>query len=1001
MSAPSFYTIPPGCSFAIDLAKGLLQDASSPEILAKTQILLPTKRAVRALSAAFTQVSDGKALLLPKMTALGDMDDDDHEATSYGGLGLASDGALPPAISDMRRLCLIARQIQSFPIAGQRPSQAQSFTLARTLIQLFDQVQNAEFDIAQMRDLWPADLASHWQDIARFLEILWTYWPTILAAEKAMDPVARRIALMERRGQLWQDQPPQTPVIIAGSTGTLPATQKLMRVISQLPQGQIIFPGLLPFYDADDWQDISQDKVHPLHPLSVTMAALNITPDDVAVWPASQRISDATYARQTFMSEVMRPASQTDKWRKLPDAKTPLTEAATYDGFRRIEAEDTHEEAAIIALLMRQSLEVPKQTALLVTADRQLARMVQSELRRFDIEIDDSAGAPLSHSLIGSYLHYLASLIAPTDFISDLVTLAGHPFATGQMARVPFRQKFDAFNLAFLRGPLTFFDQDSLRDFAHNQNAADQQDLVAFLTHHVLDLLAPLCDLGQKSEVTLSECAKILGQVAEAFAATKTDDLSDAIAKLWSGYDGEAAAKLLSDLADYGGDMLIAPSSFVTIFADMMAGQVVRKPYQSQSRLAIVGAVESRMISADLVILSGLNEGVWPPRATRDLWMNSQMANDIGLPDKQWRIALSAHDFMMAATMKQVVITRARRQNGQPTLPSRWLTRMDAVMAALKIEDLIKPHMPDDVAAILQWRKSQIVQPIAPPNPKPPIAYRPVRFSATQFDVLIGDPYAVYARSVLGLRSLDGVNEKPNAALKGTIYHEALHLFTKAHPTGEIGPHHEQELIAIGDRLMAPYANHYEVAHFWKPQFAVLAKWFVAHDAKWRDRGQKNHVEIKGSLILPVGTKEITITAKADRIIVAPDGTVTILDYKTGRVPSKKAVQGGRRCQMLVETVLVTQGAFPDIDQKDDAPKLVYVKLKGRGEQAGEITDMDLGEEVTSSDIFDAMTALLLRFEDPEMGYRSEPDGRGRQDYSDYRHLARVKEWRVLEADSD
>ena len=256
----------------------------------QTLILVPTRRAQRAsLSAAFLSSTDGQAMLLPKIKAIGDIDDD-----SLPDALLPDVGELPPAIPEMRRLCLIARQVQSFPIGGQRPSEVQAFALARALISLFDQMQNADFfDPQELASLWPQELAAHWHDIAQFMTIMTQYWPAscsvaILKAEKAMDPVQRRLALLQKQLDIWQQNPPDTPVIVAGSTGTLPATQRLMKLVASLPHGQIIFPGLIPHIDEQDWQVISQDKVHPFHPLSITLKALSLTLKDVRIWPASE-----------------------------------------------------------------------------------------------------------------------------------------------------------------------------------------------------------------------------------------------------------------------------------------------------------------------------------------------------------------------------------------------------------------------------------------------------------------------------------------------------------------------------------------------------------------------------------------------------------------------------------------------------------------------------------------------------------------------------------------
>ena len=985
MHTTSFFTIPPGCAFASDLAKGILAQSKTPQELANTQIFLPTRRAVRALSTAFLQQSEGQALLLPKMMAIGDIDEEAFE------FPLSDDGSLPPAIAEMRRLCLIARQVQAFPIKGYRPNEAQAFALARALIGLFDQIQNAEFEIENLQDLWPQELASHWQDIAQFLSILWQFWPQILRQEQAMDPVARRIALMSAQAQIWQEQPPETPIILAGSTGTLPATQGLMKVIAQLPKGQVVFPGLMTDIKADDWREIGKDKVHPLHPLAVTCEALSIGLSDLAIWPASDIAPHK--ARQQFLTEVMRPASQTDKWRDNRAMPTSLLSREPYEGLRRLEVQNNHEEAVAISLLMREALEVPEKTTILVTADRQLARMVRSELARYGVGIDDSAGDPLSQSAIGAFLTLLARLIAGQDILFHLIALADHPFSCGQTSRVQFRQQIDEIHKRYLRGALPYDDL-----FALHEHMAKHPELQQFLDTHILTPLRPLWALQKKAQLSLSDCADCLGQVAEAFAASAPDDEAAAVAKLWSGPDGEVAAKLLQDMTSYGHDFAVSPEAFFDIWQELAQTTEVRLPFQKQSRLAILGAVESRMVSADLVILSGLNEGTWPPKASQNLWMNQAMANQIGLPHNQWRIALSAHDFLMAASMPDVVITRARRQDDRLTMQSRWLTRMDAVMTALKVSDLIAPHIPDDIAEVLAWRRNIEARPIAPPAPKPPVHMRPTRFSATEFDVLIDDPYGLYAKKILGLRALPPLNEAPNVALKGTLFHKALQDFCQKYPDHKTGAGALDELLQMAKPLFDKWQDHYVVSFFWWPQFIAVAKWFIETESHIRQAGDISFAEIKGVVRITIGSRQFEVTAKADRIVHHKDQSATIIDYKTGQAPSKRSVAKGRSTQMLVEQALVEAGGYEALGTVQEIRALEYWQLSGREAAAGAITNvLPKQTEEGAPDILDSIAHLLTRFEDEQMPYHAEPNPAGRRKYSDYRHLARFREWRVLE----
>ena len=197
-----------------------------------------------------------------------------------------------------------------------------------------------------------------------------------------IDPSVRRLALLDKQLQKWSDQPPQTPVILAGSTGSLPKTVALMRAVRKLPAGLLVFPGHDgSLVSTDDLNSILSDVGHPLHQLFTTFSSLDVTPDKVPVWPACSSQPVIT-ARTALMRQVFLPAEQTSQWRQI-SRDHPEVEAKALTGLRLIEADDTHHEADIIACIMRETLETPEKTAMLVTPDRQLARQVRAALLKW------------------------------------------------------------------------------------------------------------------------------------------------------------------------------------------------------------------------------------------------------------------------------------------------------------------------------------------------------------------------------------------------------------------------------------------------------------------------------------------------------------------------------------------------------------------------------------------------------------------------------------------
>ena len=331
---PHIYTIAPDRAFLGTLAQGLLELAGGdPLMLPRMTVLLPTRRAARALREAFLRLTaegkdPGAPLLLPRLRPIGDLDDDEIGQGLGGGEGDDPSLAVPPAIPELRRRLLLTQLVLRWSKAGGEvdgeaallPGQAAS--LAAALARLLDAAASEEQSFDKLRDLVPDDLAAHWQTVLRFLEILPQRWPEILAAEGALDPAERRNLLLRRQAEAWRQTPPPGPVIAAGLTGGIPALVELLSVIAWFDQGIVILPGLDPSCDALEWDLIIEEPAHPQHLMALLLRALDIAPEDVREWPlrAPPAPASGREPRRRLVTEALRPAALTDAWRDLPPA---------------------------------------------------------------------------------------------------------------------------------------------------------------------------------------------------------------------------------------------------------------------------------------------------------------------------------------------------------------------------------------------------------------------------------------------------------------------------------------------------------------------------------------------------------------------------------------------------------------------------------------------------------------------------------------------------------
>ena len=981
--AARLFTIPPGVSFVDALAAGLLAEtAGDPLRLARYTILLPTRRARRALDEAFLRQSDGRPLLLPRILPLGDLDPDDallagsDEATAIDTIPELAE--LPPAIPALRRQLLLAQAVQAAARASGSPMTIDQATrLAAELARLLDQVQTEQLTFDRLRDLVPEDYASHWQITLRFLSVLTQEWPKLLAAEGCIDPAERRNRALTAQAAAWRRQPPADPVIAAGSTGSIPATAALIEVIADLPVGRVVLPGLDRALDDETRTAVLEDPAHPQHGLCVLLRRLQVAPAAVRQW-ADQNLPATPPARATFVNEALRPAATTEKWRALaPVAGNAL------DGVQRIDCAGPQEEAGVIALLLRSIAEEPGKRGALVTPDRALARRVAAELKRWAIDVDDSAGQPLDQTVPGTFLRLTAQLLAEEFAPVSLLGALKHPVAAGGIDPAALRAWVRDLERAALRGVRPAPGIAGLKAALSDKEAAH----FGALLDRLAVLAAPLGQLIFAPQARLADLIDAHVALAEGLAAS---DRESGAARLWAGDGGEAVATFIANLRQAASGFAPMPGDrYPALLGDLLARQVVRPRYGRHPRLAIWGPLEARLQHADLLVLGGLNEGTWPAEVAADPWLSRPMRRDFGLPAPERRIGLAAHDVAQAMGAPMVALTRALRVEGTPTVPSRWLMRLEGLMRSLGI-DPASIHG----GAWLDWQarldQAEAVRPVAPPMPRPPVKQRPRTIRVTEVELWRRDPYGIYARRILRLQPLDPIDAEPSAADRGNWIHSALERFVSEFPHA-VPSDALKRLLAIGRQEFGPQMSRPAVGAFWWPRFERIARWFVESERERRGGLAALHAEVKGRLQFAAPAGAFTLTATADRIECGQDGALVLIDYKTGSLPKPRDIEFGFSPQLPLEAAIAAAGGFADIPPAGVA-SLQFWRLTG-GNPAAEIRQLKPDPMESADAALVGLKALVAAFDSPATAYHSEPDPEFAPRFSDYGHLARVKEW--------
>jgi ATP-dependent helicase/nuclease subunit B len=941
----NIFTIEPHLPFLDTLAGELWRQTNGDGfLLSKHLVLLPTRRACRHLGASFAKIAAGKPLLLPRMQPLGDIDEEEIAFADENGFDLE------PAIAPLKRLMLLTQQVQTRDPDMSWDQAAQG---AEALARFLDQIQIEQCDINKLPTLVDTDeLAEHWQQTVAFLDIVTKNWPLILAEEGCLDPATRRNAVLKIQADLWLRNPPSFPIIAAGSTGSVPATGTLLNVIASLEKGAVILPGLDRTLDNEAWDEI--DETHPQNSMKNLLKRMNVKREDVKDFGPAPSFSPRT----KLISEAMRPAGLTDAWRALAGK----LDRKAISGLTSLTLDHPQEEAQVIALRLRSLLETPDKVAAFVTADRSLALRVAALLRRWNIDVDDSGGTPLAFLPLGAFLDLILTAASPYAGYTDLLALLKHPLAACGLNPAACRKE--------------------AREAEIRVRNLEEEDF-----QEIKKILRPLTDLWSRP-YTLSDHIKTHIEVAEKLAAS---DTQSGAMRLWQGEHGEEIAAWMNEWRfDTDGFPPFSGRDYAALFGSLSSTKTIRSTRQTHPRLSILGPLEARLISADLIVLGGMNEGMWPPDAGFDPWMSRPMRKKFDLPSPEFRIGLSAHDFGRLACAEEVFITRSLRSNGTPTVPSRFLLQIEAVLRAAGLSD----EGTDTLLPQEPWRQwahaldePEIIKACERPQPIPPLEARPTTLSVTEITTWLRNPYAIYAKHILKLKKLEELDAELDASDRGIMIHNALEKFTRAYPD-TLPADAEVKLLEIGRTLFANDHGNPRVKAFWWARFIDIADWFC-NEERMRRLATKHFIksEPKGKITV----EGLTLTGRADRIDRAADGSLSIIDYKTGATPSKAEVLSGLEPQLQLLALIMASGGFTDI-QAAVVHSLEYWILKG-GSSGCDIRSFSKEIPELTQEAEAGLKKLIDAFKDPETPYEAVPKPRLQPRHNDYVHLSRLAEW--------
>jgi len=950
-TTPRLFGLPCGVDFPRALVAGLMARLAPlpPEARARVTILVNAPRMRRAVRAALIAQAPG---LLPRLRLITDP------------LPFAGALSLPPPAGRLRRRLELARLVDGLLRADPTLAPRSAIhDLAESLAQLFAEMQAEGVAPERLAALDVSGHSAHWARSLSFIDLA----AKVLHSD-APDAEGRLRLQAEALAAAWQTDPPEDPVLIAGSTGSRGATALLMQAVARLPQGAVILPGYDFDMPAAGWGALDSED-HPQFRFRAMMDDLDMAPDAVRRWCDAPAPAPA---RNRLVSLALRPAPVTDQWMVEGPELTGLDTACA--DVALIEAPSPRAEALAIALRLRAAVEAG-QGAALITPDRALTRRVAAALDRWRVTPDDSAGRPLALSAPGRFLRHVADLMVQRLDTVALMVLLKHPLTHSGPGRGAHLRHTRDLELRLRRGGVAYPDAGFLRAFGAKTDCADWVEwLIAALAAPLAEGDQPLADL------VAAHLAR-----AQALAAGPEGGTG----ALWEAAAGGVAWAAMDDLArEAGTGGTFGPRDYAAFVTAYLQGFEVRESVAAHPGVMFWGTREARVQGADLVILAGLNDGIWPAAPAPDPWLNRAMRAEAGLLAPERQIGLAAHDFQQAIAAPEVVLSRAVRDAEAQTVPSRWLNRLTNLLhglpgvggqAALEAMRARGAQMLSLAEAYEADRRGLPHDPPAPrPAPAPPVAARPRELPVTAIRTLIRNPYEIYARHMLGLRKLDPLHPGPDALLRGTVLHKVLETFTAAAPQSDP----RAQLLRLSAEVLAREVPWPAARALWQARLARAAGPFL--DWHFAQPGRALMIEESGTFTL--SDPAFRLKARPDRVDEWPDGEVHLIDYKTGAPPTQKQQKAFDK-QLLLEAMMAADGAFQALGEREVA-RITYIGLGAPLKlQATEISpDLLAGTRAE-------FAALIAAYLDAGRGFAARRMLFSLRDTSDFDHLSRYGEW--------
>jgi ATP-dependent helicase/nuclease subunit B len=903
-----FYSIVSNENFfkkASQLVLDFAYDKSKPESLAQAQIWVPSSRIAQSLQDELTKQL-GNFAILPDIKTIS-FDESDIQSLQF--YNSSEDFFDQEFLSPASKMLYFAKAL-SFAMPDWTFQQC--FAESTSLIKLHQDLQSYDISLEQLAEAVPFELASHWEKNLHIVKAVFAFYDQFLEENNKQDKYTFQNKLIELFVQQY-DKSYQGQVFAVGFNDTTSLGKKILHKIANLENGKFIFP----YINLENLEYEELEASHVQYTIHKLAKELNINPQNITM--VGEESSNVKFLNKMFL-----PFDRTNEWFETQSTESKL------ENVTLVNAQDLLEEAKSIALIMRESLTHEDKTCALISPNRVLAQNVIQELKKWNIDVNDSAGVALTNTVKGQLALDILNMLIE-DFAVETVI----PVVTSDALSHDFDFNFLQARRDFIEIGLTGSNVDSsLKALSkkikqelpwQNHKAKDEQVASAV---NILKLLEDIStDVDLAAELTLRQWS--LNHLDLILKLVKDEFLFD-------GDEGKALVEVFAELKQAENTTKINLKTYVQTFKLLLDQTMVRQTTNLHPRLFVWGSPEARLQSIDRIVIADFNDATWPGKLKSSLWLNPSIRKQLNMPDISVSAGLNANDLYNQLLAKEVFITRSKKDDNGETVPSRFLIRLENALVK-QIFDSYKTKGQYYLDLLAEIEKQKVANYLLDEKYDSAIELQsikdfPTYISASSVKDLANCPYKFYLSKIAKVKEVEDISEV-GANLWGTTVHLMLEGFFAGIPmfnieklTLPLNKDKKDDYIERCNRIIDRVLKQVDSSIIdlsWRHKLEVIAEEFVELSLQDLTQVAYTERELKAN-----GFR--AILDRADIQIGEDSRYYNIIDYKTGKPPSRNDIVRFKDPQLLVESYILE-------NNNQNVGELTYWHVKGYGAKPIEI----------------------------------------------------------------